>query len=119
MTLKIERKLAIFPPIACRLLARKRGPNGGIVAMTDEDIRQASGLPMAVIKHLSWSLSWSGEPCGHMLAFTKGCGVDLNSREGVRQNTRYLRHGTWNHILRSGQRQQFNELLAEWRRSRA
>lgn len=117
MSLSLQAKLSLFTPIACRLLARRKLPSGSVVAMTDAEIRNAAGLPMAIVKSLSWSASWDEVEIRHMLAFTKGCGIDLDSRECVRTNTRYLRQGTWSHILRSPERKTlYRELLDEWRK---
>lgn len=85
--------------------------------MTDREIQQASSLPMSVVKHLSWSSSWDEIEWRHMRAFTRACGVPFDDRAKVRQNARYLREGTWAHIVRSPEAKTFyRELLAEWRR---
>ena len=119
MSLTIPQKLTLFTPIACRLLARRKNSDGAVVAMTDAEIRDTSGLPMAVVKHLSWSDSWDHVEIRFMLAFTKACGIDFDSRDCVRANTRYLRQGSWSHVLRSPERNTlYRELLAEWRKQR-
>lgn len=110
----LRQKLTLFTPIACRLLARRRGPSGAFISMTDTEICRASGLPMARVKQLSWMSSWDHAEVGVMLAFTRGCGVDIDDRNAVRGNARYLRQGTWTHILRSSDRGFYRELIAEW-----
>ena len=113
----IIQKSQLFTPIACRLLARRSKPTGSVVAMTDRDIADSSRLPMAVVKHLSWCLTWDDVEFGQMMAFTRACGVDFDSRDSVRANARHLRQGRWTHILRSPEKNTFyRELLAEWRR---
>lgn len=116
MKLTLTEKLNTFTPIACRLLARRKNAAGSVVAMTDGEIRDRSGLGMAVIKHLSWSESWDYVEVRHLLAFTRACGIDFDSAPSVKANIRYLKDGTWAHILRSPERDTFyRALLAEWR----
>lgn len=119
MSLSLDQKARLFTPIACRLLARRRGNGRSTVAMTDREIQQASGLPMSVIKHLSWSVSWDEIEWRHMRAFTKATGVSFDDRASVRRNARYLREGNWSHILRSPEAKTFyRDLYKEWQRAR-
>lgn len=119
MSLSLQAKLTLFTPIACRILARRKRPSGAVVAMTDSEIRDSACLPMSIVKSLSWSASWDNVEIRHMLAFTKGCGIDLDSRECVRTNTRYLRQGAWSHVRNSPERNTlYRELLAEWRKQK-
>lgn len=113
----IAQKATLFTPIACRLLARRKNERGAVVAMTDREIQAASGLPMAVVKQLSWLSAWDGVDFVHMMKFTRACGVDFDDRDSVRLNARYLRSGLWTHIMRSPERKTFYvELLNEWRK---
>lgn len=119
MRLTLREKLKLFTPIACRLLARRKLANGSVVAMTDSEIRDASSLPMSAVKHLSWSADWHEAEVAQMLDFTRACGIDLDSRDCVRANTRYLKQGAWTHILRSPERNTlYRDLLAEWRKQK-
>jgi hypothetical protein len=114
----IIEKARLFTPIACRLLARRTNERGSVVAMTDREIQQASGLPMATVKHLSWCPTWDGIEFTQMMRFTRACGVSFDDRNAVRNNARYLRQGGWSHILRSPERTTFyRDLLAEWRKN--
>lgn len=113
--MNISKKLLTFAPIACRLLARRKTRTGAVIAMTDEDIKRASGLPTHTIKRLSWCLDWDDVAVPDMIRFTRGCGIDLDNRECVKANTRYLRQGTWRHIHQSPELNTlYRPLLKEW-----
>ena len=117
--LSLKEKAERFPPIVCRLLARKKVRHDFVEAMTDHDIRAASGLPMATIKRLSWSHSWDAVPLADMLAFSQACGVDFDDPQSMKRNTRYLNNGgQWAHLMRSPERNTlYMPLYEEWRKA--
>ena len=82
--LSIEERLSRFTPITCRILARRVIPSGGVTALTDEEIAAGSGLSVPEIARLSRRRSWTGVPVDMMLSFTKGCGVNLSSRNSLK-----------------------------------
>lgn len=88
----ITELLATFPPIACRLLARKRTASGAVIALTDEEIAAGTGglLTVPQVAALSRRLAWGDEPVPRILAFTKACGIDLESRDSRRHHLRYM-----------------------------
>lgn len=90
----IETRLKRFPPIVCRLLARKgKGAAGrGLKPMTDEDIAANSGLTVAEVRSISWNTSWDKLDCRTMLAFSKACGINISSRESMHKHSRYIRN---------------------------
>ncbi len=114
--LTLQAKADRFPPIVCRLLARKRVRHDYVEAMSDEELRSLSGLSMATIKRLSWTHSWDGVPVAEMLAFTRACGIDFDDRRSIQRNTRFLARGEWTHITRSPLcASHFTPLYNEWR----
>ena len=115
MALTLEAKLARFSPIVCRLLARKKTPTGGIAAMTDDDIVRASGLCTADVKHLSWLHSWDNVEVGKMLAFTRGCGLNLDDRQCIHKARQLFNTGTGSYLKRSPLWESlFKPLTTEW-----
>lgn len=120
MSLTLREKLSRFPPIACRLLARRKTRSHGVHAMTDEELSTISGLPMARIKAISWSVTWDDIPCSEMLAFTKACGIDFESRRCLWRHQLYVKSGAFLHLRRSPLwASQFVPLIEEWQRSKA
>lgn len=88
--LTIEQRLRRFPPIVCRLLARE-GRGSRPVVLSDEDIAERSGLTLAQVQGLSHLLTWDDVSCQQMLAFSKGCGVDLSDRYTVHKHWCYIK----------------------------
>jgi hypothetical protein len=84
--LSLNERFSRFTPITCRILARRLTPSGGVVAMTDEEIAAGSGLSVPEIAKLSRLRSWDGVAVDTMLAFTKGCGVNLSSRDSIKNH---------------------------------
>ena len=114
--LTIRDKAERFPPIVCRLLARRRVRHDYVEAMTDDEIARSSGLGMAAVKRLSWTHSWDEIPLAEMLAFTKACGISFDCRRSIQRNTRFLVNGEWSHITRSPVLTTFYApLFNEWR----
>lgn len=90
----IEKRLRQFPPLVVRLLARHPGRRGSQQrVMTDAEIaRRSKGkLAEAHVACLSRATSWDDIPVGQMIAFTKACGVDFDSRRAMMVHTKYLR----------------------------
>lgn len=83
-------KLDRYPPLVVRLLASKRIPGKGKLALTDEEIASRSGLALSDIKSLSWLASWDTVPMGRVKQFSEACGVYLNSRGSMRTISCYL-----------------------------
>ena len=88
--LSIEQRLLRFPPIICRLLARK-GSGRGLVLLHDSEIAERSGLSVAQVQGLSHLLTWDDVICRHMLNFSKGCGIDLSDRDSLAKHWRYIK----------------------------
>lgn len=85
-------KLDRFPPVAVRLLACKRVPGKGKVALSDEEIAQRSGLPLPEIKSLSWLVSWDNVPVRRVREFSEACGVFFTNRRSMRTLSCYLKN---------------------------
>lgn len=83
-------KLDRFPPIVVRLLAYKRIPGRGKVAITDEEISQRSGIPLSEVKSISWLVNWDDVPLRRVRAFSEACGVVFTDRDKMRTLTCYL-----------------------------
>lgn len=116
MSLPLRERLLRLPPVAIRLLARKpTGRSTTTADMTDEDIARASGLPMSDVKALSWAVSWDEVPVAKMLAFTQGCGIQLDDRLQVRRAWVMLKQGSGSYLRRSPRWEtQYKELVKHY-----
>jgi hypothetical protein len=83
-------KLDRYPPLVVRLLACKRIPGKGKIALTDEEIAERSGLALSDIKSISWLASWDTVPMGRVKQFSEACGVYFTSRGSMRTISCYL-----------------------------
>ena len=83
-------KLDRYPPLVVRLLACKRVPGKGKIAITDEEIAARSGLALSEIKSLSWLASWDSVPVARVKQFSEACGVFFNRRSSMRTISCYL-----------------------------
>jgi len=73
--------------------------------MTDQEISDRSGLGLDQVKSLSWLCTWDDTTTGLMHLFTRGCGVDFESRPTMQKHLRFVRRmeGKWlttDHYLR-------------------
>lgn len=91
--INIQTRLLRFPPIVCRLLARKgRGARGkGLSPMSDQEIANRSGLSVAEVRSISWQTTWDNLPCAQMLSFSNACGIDLSCRNSIHKHSRYIK----------------------------
>jgi hypothetical protein len=103
MSLTLRQKLDRFPPVVCRLLARRQLSATSSLALTDEAIVVASNraLTVADVKGLSWAKSWGGVPVEKVIAFTNACGVDFDDHKALKRNWHRVQIGTGSHLLRS------------------
>lgn len=88
--LTIAQKCERFPPVACRLLARKQMPKGGVEPLSDEEIAAASGFTVPEVAKLSKKTSWMDVSVDTMLRFTRACGIDFDDRDSLRLHTAFL-----------------------------
>lgn len=76
-----------FPPILCRLCARK---NRGYALLSNREIAARSGIPRTTVSTLSKKKNWNGVPIDVVDAFALACGVDLlrarRQREYIRRS---------------------------------
>ena len=84
-----------FPPILVRLLAGRKRP------MTDTQIAQRSGLPIAQVFHISQSVNWSGIDLPTMRSFLTACDVDFENPTQMHRIDIYLRRATWQCLRKS------------------
>lgn len=91
MSANIWDKLDTFPPIACRLLARKITKTGGTVAKTVHEIASTAGMSVMEVNSLSWQPSWDSLTVDELKRFSLACGVDFTSRDIMRAHSSYLR----------------------------
>lgn len=118
--LRLDEKLKRFPPVVCRLLARKIIKHNHVVALTDAEIAKSSGLSMADVVHISWSAAWDSIPVSKMLAFTKACGVDFDDRPSLQKNTKLVEGGRFFYLRRSPNwKTQLEPIVREWANSGA
>lgn len=101
MSLTIQKKLRRFPPAICRLLARRAVGRTSVVAMTDREIAAASQLSMADVKSLSITFSWDDVPVRKLVAFTRGCGINLDDSAALKKHEVLKKKGTFTYLRRS------------------
>ena len=89
--LSFWEKLDRFPPIVCRLLARRKQASGGIVAMTASEIASRGGMTVCEVNSLSWLTSWEGVPMRQVRQFSLACGVDFCDRANMREHSAYVK----------------------------
>lgn len=89
MALPFEEKLRRFPPVVCRCLARV-GSGHSTRLMSDEEISQVSGLSLSEVMSLGCKTSWDNVPVESFVRFTKGCGIDIDSRDSLAKHSVYL-----------------------------
>ena len=113
--LTLQQKATRFSPVICRLLARQTIHHNHVVALTDEEIRSASGLTMADVKGLSFTTSWDGVPFAKMLAFTQGCGVDFDDRPALQRHSKMMDGRRFAYLRRSELwKPLFQPIFREW-----
>jgi len=88
--MSLERKLIEFPPVLCRLLARKIEGTKRTVPKTDTDLAKETGLPLAEIKRLSWLCSWDKVEVGVLVRFVTACGCDFSDPRQIHTQRMFL-----------------------------
>jgi len=103
------------PPILVRLLARH--PNGP--PLTEEEISQASGLPVHEIFCIGQSTDWSGIDLPKMRRFLVACRIDFENFTQMKRVDSYLRmKPTWKYLRMSPIWKTFYEpLMIRYRKS--
>jgi len=89
MALKLQEKLNRFPPVICRILAR-RMDGTRVVAYLTAEIAQRADMQEAEVLLISQHTSWEGIPVDTMLRFTHACGIDLDSRLAMKRKLDHL-----------------------------
>lgn len=87
----IWQLMEIFPPVACRLLAKTSGTHPRL--LTDNEISIASGLPLTTVQSLSQATDWEHVATGIMRRFCQACGTDFANHRQVRRALQYIRVG--------------------------
>ena len=83
-------QLQILSPLACRMLARERIKNGiRMRALTNQEIADRSGLPIARIRWLVGRTSWESVQITppDLAAYLAGCGI---TQKNMSAQIRYL-----------------------------
>lgn len=90
MALRFREKLERYPPLVCRILARKT-VNKRTVAIRTSEIVHESGLSFERVMEISRMMEWDTVPVGEMYMFMRGCNVDIETRDGQRFQYDYSR----------------------------
>jgi hypothetical protein len=108
-----------YPPILCRLFAsRGHGPNR--MALSDREIADASGLTLADVKFLSYSVDWARVEHGLIDPYLRACRVDFGSRRCVARLEWMRANGQFSHLRRSPLwESQFREMIEIWNETAA
>lgn len=113
--LTLQQKAKRFSPVVCRLLARRTINHNHVIALTDEEIRDISGLGMADVKSLSYTPTWDDVPLSKMLAFTRACGVDFDDRQALQRHSKMMDGKRFAYLRRSQLwRTHFQPIFREW-----
>lgn len=118
MKTTIWKKLEAYPPILCRLLARKGKGRFNERIMTDEEIAEVGNMKLSDVKSLSWKTSWDDVPFRQVRQFSMACRVDFTDTENMKKHVRLINRKTqsfW-HIRKSSHREKFTEMLRVWAR---
>lgn len=93
-----------YPPILCRLLARK-GRGHATIVLSTKEIAQKMRVDEFVVDSLSTNKSWATVPFGLMQQFLQACGIDFCDWKKVKLlNAFYARQACenpWPHLRRS------------------
>jgi hypothetical protein len=102
MSLTLSQKLERFPPIACRLLARRRRKGDGrrFIPLSDAEIAERSGLAPFQVRAISFETRWDDIPVGQMVRFMRGCNIDVENSRSLWNHWRYLKSRNF-HYLKS------------------
>jgi hypothetical protein len=111
--IRFETRLKLFPPIWIRLAA-SAGSGAHRYWLSDEEIVERSGLALAFVKGLSWSVNWDGIPVQHVFAFLRGCNIDLEDRATFKRLKWMMKHGRLTHLRRAGDATNFEAMLNHW-----
>lgn len=104
-----------FPPVLCRLLAKKvHGP-----VLTDTEIADRAKMTIGEVVSLSQLTSWDSCDLSTIRRFTVACGLDFCSRSKMKRVDSYIRSNpTWKYLKKSGQwTLKFRPLLEIYNRS--
>ena len=103
------KKADTYPPILVRLLARV--PHGR--PLTDAEIAERSGLPVAQVWVISCSTTWDGIDVPTMRRFVQACHVDIEDDATLRRVESYMRSKpTWLYLRKSSQWKSYFETLS-------
>lgn len=102
------KKSETYPPILVRLLARV--PYGR--PLTDHEIAQASGIPVAQVWNISCCTTWDGIDVPTMRRFLTACRVDIEDDATLRRIESYMRKNpSWRYLRKSPQWRSYYERL--------
>jgi hypothetical protein len=107
--MSIWDKLAEFPPVLVRLIAKD-----GRQAMTDVEIVASSlgKLSLADVRKLSLLTTWDQVTIRETRAFLIACNVNLADRSSWRNTHRYVKNARFQHLRQHREWPWFRELLA-------
>ena len=91
MQLSFSQIFDKYPPGLIRLMARRKVGTKQVVALTDEEIAIAAGLPLETIQKIYWSKDWEEIPFGQVRKFVAGCNFDPTISVDRNRASAYLR----------------------------
>lgn len=111
--MKFWKKIERFPPVACRLLARKLYGR----PLTSSEIAKASGLTVLRVEAISEQSSWAGIDVLELRAFTEACGIFLEDHGKMKRIEQYIaRSPKFTYLRRSPLWQDYYKpLLNKWK----
>lgn len=95
-----------IPPNLCRVLARN-----GRLAMTNQEISDASGLTLKRVGEISRLTTWAKVDVGQASAFASACGVNLVNQGQVRKYLMRNEGCRMGHIKISPNKKYLTEIL--------
>jgi hypothetical protein len=99
----LRDKLDEFPPVVCRLVARKAGRRGGSLSHTE--LANRSGLERSTVAKLSQQPTWGDCSLVTIEKFSTACGVNLlhTSRQKdflKRRLKEHIKNGNTKYLIR-------------------
>jgi hypothetical protein len=112
--LRFKQRLDRYPPILVRLCAT-RGQHPNQHVLSDRQIVDASGLTVAEVKFVEYSVNWDDIPDRLKYPFLAACDIDLEKRRTFRRLEYMRRFGRFGYLRKSPIfESQLREMLDLW-----
>lgn len=111
--LNFRQRMLRYPPVLVRLLT-VRGDRWHRWVPTDRQLVESSGLTMAEVKFIGYSLTWDEVSERRRYLFMRACDIDLEETRCFRRLEWMRVHGGFSHLRKSDQWPEYLERLEIW-----